>query len=310
MAVKKKTNMIKTIFIPAVVLVLLLVAFRKLANRSRIFPAPKFDTEVAILVTGAGSGLGFDVCRELLDMHDRKLVVYAGVRQESQCDKLRKLPRANPDSRIRCLKMDVANSGQVADAMEEISKNQVPLFGLVNNAAIGMSHNTINKPGAPDTYADDLRKVFDVNVFGLAHLTASAFAMLRKTAAEFGSARIINVSSLMGLVFTPRCGGYCSSKHALEALSADWRFELDKENISVSTIEPGFFASGMCVRQFCEDDPSVCSLTIRHALFDSRPLPRYPCASVFRVPATLVAYVIPLLPDRVIDSVLDAFSPA
>jgi len=101
--------------------------------------------------------------------------------------------------------------------------------------------------------------------------------------------------------------GYCASKHALEALTAVWRYELDPYNISVSIVQPGFFRTNMCTQSFCVDDPSVCSNTVIQALFSRRPIPRYQCASVFGIPSRVVTALVQIIPDRMVDFILRSF---
>jgi len=109
------------------------------------------------------------------------------------------------------------------------------------------------------------------------------------------------------LLHVKTCLGYCSSKHALEAITADWRYELDAFNISVSVVQPGFFKTNMCTKNFCKDDPSVCSRVVMQALFSSRPITRYQCASVFGIPARVVAALVNVIPDRAVDFILRLF---
>ncbi len=102
--------------------------------------------------------------------------------------------------------------------------------------------------------------------------------------------------------------GYCASKFALEALTASFRYDLEPKNISVSVIEPGFFKSEMCDKPFCKDDVSVCTSAVISSLFDERPLTRYTCASVFGVPLNIVSFIINILPDRLVDQILEALT--
>ena len=282
-----------TLFVLAYFIGYLLDMTRKFENPLLKRNSSKFS----ILITGSGSGLGLDITSTLLKLND-KIIVYAAVRKQSDCSKFPK--EALSSKKVICLLLDVSNSTQIEESVEKIQQSSIPLYGVVNNAAIGMPAVTLTSKNNKN-YVPALRQVLEVNVFGVAHLTSLLFPSLKNASTALGSARVVNIGSLMGLVYTPRCGGYCASKHALEALSDDWRYELDHDNISVSLVDPGFFASGMCTKKFCEDGPKVCTECVLSALFDQHPVPRYTCASVFGLPASFIAGIIPFIPDRMLD---------
>ena len=91
-------------------------------------------------------------------------------------------------------------------------------------------------PGAvEDLSRKDLREQFEVNVFGLQELTNAIIPTFRNQ----GWGRIVNISSIYGVVAAPMVGGYCASKYALEALSNAQRMELSGSGVSLSLAEPG-----------------------------------------------------------------------
>lgn len=273
-----------------------LYTFSYLMNRTRRFASALPTPAITVLVTGAGgSGLGPDLVRILAGMN---VHVVAGIKREEHLGQFKEFKN------VRAVRLDVTNRTQVNDLVGTL--RDVKLYAVVNNAGAGKRKGIEDAEG----YVEALREVFEINYFGLAYLTARVLPLLENTAKSVGAARIVNVGSLMGTVHTPNCGAYCSSKFALEALTADWRLAFEPKNISVSMLEPGFFASGMCTETFClEDPPSVCSAKILLALFDEYPAARYQCARVFGVPAVLISAIINVTPDRVVDLILKAVDP-
>ena len=80
-----------------------------------------------------------------------------------------------------------------------------------------------------------MRAQFEVNVFGLQELTNKLVPTFR----DQGWGRIVNISSIYGILTAPMVGGYCASKYALEALSNAQRMELSNSGITLSLVEPG-----------------------------------------------------------------------
>ncbi len=108
-------------------------------------------------------------------------------------------------------------------------KSPLGIGAIVNNAGIAI-------PGAvEDLSRDDLRAQFEVNVFGLQELTNKLVPTFR----DQGWGRIVNISSIYGILTAPMVGGYCASKYALEALSNAQRMELSNSGITLSLVEPG-----------------------------------------------------------------------
>ncbi len=106
------------------------------------------------------------------------------------------------------------------------------LAGLVNNAGIGVSDPLEFLPMA------DIRRQFDVNLFGQVEVTQAFVPMIRQ---ERG--RIVNMSSISGRMAAPMLGPYAMSKFALEAFSDSLRRELRPWGIHVSVVEPGAIAT-------------------------------------------------------------------
>ncbi|MBN1405655.1 MAG: SDR family NAD(P)-dependent oxidoreductase [Candidatus Omnitrophica bacterium] len=174
----------------------------------------------AVLITGCSSGIGLETADFL-----KKLGwdVFAGARKPEDVTKL-------SERGLCACRLDLENSGSIKEAFDFVlSKTQGSLYALVNNAGYGLTC------AVEDLARDQIRRQFEVNLFGLQELTNLAIPVFRKQ----GFGRIVNVSSIVGRVVLPFMGAYCASKFALEALSDALRLELYGTGIHVSIIEPG-----------------------------------------------------------------------
>ena len=174
----------------------------------------------AVLVTGCSSGIGRCVA---LGLQARGYRVFATVRQEKDVAAL-------VDAGLESLVLDLRDSGSIRAAVDEIlQRTGGRLYALVNNGAYG-------QPGAvEDLSRAALREQFETNVFGTQELTNRVLPVMRRQ----NGGRIVQVSSLLGIVCLAYRGAYNASKFALEALSDTLRLELRDSGIYVALIEPG-----------------------------------------------------------------------
>ena len=172
-----------------------------------------------MLVTGASSGIGREAAIQLAREGHR---VYAGARRTERMNDL-------AGHAITPLTMDVTRGEDNERAVDRIIGTEGRIDVLINNAGFGLFGPVEDIP------LDDARYQFEVNLFGLAHLTRLVLPQMR----TLGSGRIINTSSIGGKVFTPLGAWYHATKHALEAWSGCLRFETAPFNIRVVVIEPG-----------------------------------------------------------------------
>lgn len=175
-----------------------------------------------ILITGASSGVGKATA---LHLDECGYQVFAGVRNKKDADKLKE----EASDSLKPIFLDVTDSESIEQAVDVIkSETGGRLFGLVNNAGIGISGVVETLP------VDDIRKVFDVNVFGLMNVTKAFIPLLRES-----QGRIINIGSSLGFITYPGTSAYSSSKFAMRAISDSLRLELKHFEISVSLISLG-----------------------------------------------------------------------
>lgn len=181
----------------------------------------------SVLVTGASSGVGKATALMLLQYGYR---VFATVRKEADAETLRE---AAPEG-LQTVIMDVTNAKQIQAAVETVGNvvGNLGLAGLVNNAAVMVE--------GPLEFVsiDDLRRQFEVNVFGQIAVTQAFLPLIRKA-----TGRIINIGSLTGRVSIPFFSPLSASKYALDSFTDALRMELYPWNIEVILIEPGTIAT-------------------------------------------------------------------
>lgn len=173
-----------------------------------------------IFITGCSSGIGFEAAFALKKRGHR---VIASCRKQADVEHLSELG-------LETLVMDVNDSASIKNSFAQLLKmTNNHLDVLINNAGYGQA-------GAlEDISRDVLRQQFETNVFGLMELTNEAIPVMRQQ----GHGRIINISSILGVISMPFRGAYNASKYAVEGLSDTLRLELHSSGIHVVTIEPG-----------------------------------------------------------------------
>jgi short-subunit dehydrogenase len=176
----------------------------------------------SVLISGTSTGIGKE-CALLLDKQGFK--VFAGVRNTSDYEQLAKSGSGN----IQPVMLDVCKDEDVRAAFNLISEDlSNPLFGLVNNAGLGISGFVEVMP------IQEFMKLFEVNVFGVHRLTRAFLSTLRKN-----GGRIINIGSSSSYFSGPALGPYAATKFALRAYTDALRMEMKFFNVSVSLVAPG-----------------------------------------------------------------------
>lgn len=173
-----------------------------------------------IFITGCSSGIGHDAA---IALSSRGHHVIASCRKQKDVDKLVGLG-------LEAVCMDMDDLKSISQGFYDVLfKTNGQLDVLINNAGYGQI-------GAlEDIPYEVLIKQFSTNVFGLMELTKLVIPIMRKQK----QGRIINISSLLGIVSLPFRGAYNASKYAVEGLSDTLRLELKTSGIQVITIQPG-----------------------------------------------------------------------
>lgn len=182
----------------------------------------------SVLITGCSSGIGLDAARGL---KARGWRVFATCRQEADCALLRA-------EGLESFPLDLADETSIETAVAEVaSRTGGRLDALFNNGAFAC-------PGAvEDLPRGALREIFEVNLFGTHDLTRRVIPMMRAQ----GGGRIVNCSSVLGLVGARWRGAYVATKFAMEGLTDVLRLEMRGTGVQVILIEPG--PIGTMIRQ-------------------------------------------------------------
>jgi NAD(P)-dependent dehydrogenase (short-subunit alcohol dehydrogenase family) len=184
-----------------------------------------------ILITGVTTGIGYAAA---VDLAGRGYHVFGSVRSQTDADRLQREIPAN----FTPLLFDVTDKVGVVTAVTTIAQIIQPhgLFALINNAGISTPGPLQHMP------LDEFRYQFEVNLFGLLHVTQQCLTLLgARQNPGHPPGRIINISSVSGRIAYPFMGAYAASKHALEAMSDSLRREMLAlgYGVDVILIEPG-----------------------------------------------------------------------
>ncbi len=182
-----------------------------------------FNTGKSVVITGASTGIG-RACALHMDRLGWR--VFAGIRHNADAASL----RLEASDRLRPIRLDVTDAAAIQDARTTVAEalDASGLSGLVNNAGIPY--------GGPVEFLslERLHHLFEVNFFGVLTVTQAFLPLLRPA-----RGRIVNMSSVGGMVSSPFVSPYTCSKFALEALSDSLRMELRPWHMHVSVIQPG-----------------------------------------------------------------------
>jgi NAD(P)-dependent dehydrogenase (short-subunit alcohol dehydrogenase family) len=192
----------------------------------------------SILITGCSSGIGYCAAQRL---KERGYFVIASARKMADVERLRA-------EGFTSLQLDLSDSHSINRAVEEtLTLTGGKLYALFNNGAYG-------QPGAvEDLSREVLRTQFETNLFGTVELTNRLLPAMR--AQGFG--RIVQNSSVLGVITLPYRGAYNASKFALEGISDTLRLELGDTDIHVSLIEPGPITSRFRANAFAQYQANI-----------------------------------------------------
>jgi NAD(P)-dependent dehydrogenase (short-subunit alcohol dehydrogenase family) len=179
-------------------------------------PAPR-----SILITGCSTGIGLASAR-LMKKRDWRVIATARTAAD--------LARLETEEGVEAVHLELADPASIAACADAaLARTAGRLDALFNNAAYG-------QVGAVEDLTPDLlRRQLEINVVGWHDLTRRIVPAMRRA----GRGRIVQCSSVLGLVSGPYRGAYCASKYAIEALSDALRLELAGTGIAVALIEPG-----------------------------------------------------------------------
>jgi short-subunit dehydrogenase len=257
------------------------------------------------LITGASSGIGLATAKALQQAGYR---VFGTSRRAV----------ASSDG-ITMLTCDVTDEVSVKNTVAEVLKQAGRIDLLVNNAGIGLLG------GAEESSAAQAQALFDVNVFGITRVTNAVLPTMRSQ----GKGRIVNMSSVLGLIPSPYNALYAATKHAVEGYSESLDHELRTFGIRVVLVEPGLtrtsfeesitrpdqplavydsvradMAALMRNGVNAGDAPEVVASTVLKAATDAIPRRRYTAGKL----AHQVSFMRRFLPECVVDKNLRKFN--
>ncbi|MFI6362142.1 oxidoreductase [Nocardia sp. NPDC050630] len=190
-------------------------------------------TQPVALVTGASSGIGKSAAIALAQKGFR--VIGTG----------RVTAHLAPIEGVTFLDLDVTDDASAAAAVAEVIAQSGRLDVLVNNAGIGSAG------AAEETSIAQAQHVFDINVFGVIRMTNAALPHMR----AHGSGRIINLSSILGLIPQPYMAVYAASKHAVEGYSESLDHEVREYGVRVLLVEPAWTSTAFEANSVLPDRP-------------------------------------------------------
>lgn len=206
-----------------------------------------------VLITGCSSGFGYITAKYLAE---KGYTVLPTIRNKSN---LAKLPNT--------VLLDVTWSQlKINRFIYSVIKIYGQIDVLINNAGYGHYSPLEN------ITEQDAKKQFETNFFGPIKVIRAVLPFMKKQKGGL----IINVSSLLGLFVIPSLGIYSASKYALEAYTAALRLELQKNNIKVTIINPGRFATSFGHQEKpTGSDPILFATLIEKIINSDHPKDRY-----------------------------------
>ncbi|MDT0553822.1 SDR family oxidoreductase [Urechidicola vernalis] len=175
-----------------------------------------------IFITGGSSGIGKSIGEFL---SEKGYVVYGTSRNP---DNMKNHP-------FNLVALDVTNPKSISNAIAEVITKEGRLDVLVNNAGMGITGPI------EDTPTDEMRKVFDTNLFGAIDVAKAVLPIMRNQK----SGLIINVTSIAGYMGLPYRGIYSATKGALELVTEAMSMETKRFGINVTNVAPGDFATSI-----------------------------------------------------------------
>lgn len=186
------------------------------ANNSSPFPR-------VWMITGASRGIGARIAEAALAQGD---AVVATARNATSIE-----TRLGQSEALLPLALDVTDEAQARHAVGAALERFRRIDVLVNNAGYGLLG------AVEESTADEVRRLYDTNVFGLLHVTRAVLPGMRARRAG----HVINISSLGGVQSSAGFGLYCSTKFAVEGITEALHAELAPLGIHATVVEPGYF---------------------------------------------------------------------
>jgi NAD(P)-dependent dehydrogenase (short-subunit alcohol dehydrogenase family) len=194
-----------------------------------------------VIITGTSSGLGRAFAQALLEAGFK---VVGTVRKPEAALEFEQLKPGAAFART----LDVTEAPErLASVVDEIQQNVGPVYALINNAGYG------HEGTLEESSMDELRQQFEVNVFGAVAMMKAVLPHMRARR----EGRILNVTSMGGLMTMPGLSYYHGSKFALEGISSSLAKEVRPLGIFVTAVEPGMFRTDWAGRSMVRSERSI-----------------------------------------------------
>lgn len=229
---------------------------------------PQAAPQKAVFVTGASTGIGRKITERLAAAG---YFVYATARKDADLAALGRI------ANVQALRLDVTSAQDIAAAVDVVTKAGRGLHGLVNNAGMGTAGPVV------DAKLDEFELAMDVNALGPVRMTRALAPLI--IAAK---GRIVNISSVSGILAGENTAAYAMSKHAVEGFTDSLALEMQRVGVGVSAVEPGSYNSqifhnaavrlGITSRlndRPSDAEPDAVAAAVEHALFATDPKRRY-----------------------------------
>ncbi len=179
-------------------------------------------------ITGVSSGFGRAFAEAALAAGHRVAGTVRNAAGQEQFE-------AMAPGRAKGILLDVTDFAAIDPAIARIEADLGPIDVLINNAGYGHEGTLEESP------LDEMRRQFDVNVFGAVAMTKAVLPFMRRRRAG----HIINITSMGGFITMPGIAYYCGSKFALEGISEVLAKEVKDFGIKVTAVAPGSFGNGL-----------------------------------------------------------------
>ena len=196
------------------------------------------------LITGCSTGFGRELAKEVLA---KGYKVAVASRKTSDVDDI---VAAYPNTSI-AIQLDVTNESEIKSSVAQTMSHFGQIDVLVNNAGIGYFGSIEESEDA------EVRKMFEINVFGLAKMTQEVLPHMRKQR----SGHILNIASIAGLRSFPGVGFYNATKYAVDGFSEALAKEVGPLGIKVTIIAPSGFRTDWAGRSANESPANISDYT-------------------------------------------------
>jgi NADP-dependent 3-hydroxy acid dehydrogenase YdfG len=195
-----------------------------------------------VFITGATAGIG-ESCAVEFAKNGYSLIISG--RRMGRLAKMKEILETEFKVKVLALAFDVRDREAVSRAIEDLPQEWTAIDILVNNAGLAAGLDPIHEGSL-----DDWETMIDTNVKGLLYVTRAIVPSMM----ERGKGHVINIGSIAGKEVYPKGNVYCSTKHAVDALSKGMRIDLVGTGIKVTQVAPGAVETEFSMVRFKGDE--------------------------------------------------------